>query len=194
MTRKRHKFNGPKALDAPASPMLASHRTGPAPPGRFVMSGFAINLGTLPLGVSRVRLEEEPPALDLKVEDWVDRIVGEFDLDRVADRVSVRGRLAATARLDCVRCLRRFERPVETPFEIYADRAGSGHRAEEEALERDDYMKFHDGRTLNLGEEVREALLLELPMAPHCREDCRGLCPRCGSDLNEAPCACGGAR
>jgi len=158
------------------------------------MSAFSINLGVLPLGVSRVVIEAEPREIDLPAEDWSDRIVGRLDIDRVADRVSVRGRLAATAHMDCVRCLRRFEQQVDTPFEVFADRAGTGHRAEEEALERDDYMKFHDGRSLNLGEEVREALLLELPMAPHCREDCRGLCPRCGSDLNEAPCACGGAR
>ena len=34
------------------------------------------------------------------------------------------------------------------------------------------------------------AILLELPIAPHCRENCEGLCPRCGADLNDGPCAC----
>jgi uncharacterized protein len=52
-------------------------------------------------------------------------------------------------------------------------------------------MQFHDGRTLDLGEGVRETLLVELPMAPHCREDCKGLCPHCGANLNNGPCACG---
>lgn len=157
------------------------------------MSGFAIELGAVPLGASRLRLEASPQALELAEDDWPGPVVGNFDVDRMQDRVSVRGRLAATARLDCVRCLRRFDWPFETEFQIYADRIGSGHRAEEEALERDDYMKFHDGRTLDLRDEARETLLLELPLAPRCREDCRGLCPRCGSDLNEKACACGGA-
>ena len=161
-------------------------------PGLSVMSGFAIDLGVLPVGASNLRLEAQPPVLELASDDWPEPVVGQFAVDRTADRVSIRGRLAATARLECVRCLKRYDLPLETVLEIYADRMGSGHRAEEEALERDDYMKFHDGRTLDLKDEAREALLLELPIAPHCREDCRGLCPRCGKDLNEGPCACEG--
>ena len=38
--------------------------------------------------------------------------------------------------------------------------------------------------TIDLGPLVRDAIVLELPMAPLCREDCRGLCPHCGSDRN----------
>ncbi len=45
-------------------------------------------------------------------------------------------------------------------------------------------MKFHDGRRLDLREDARESLLLEIPIAPRCREDCAGLCPKCGADLN----------
>ena len=37
---------------------------------------------------------------------------------------------------------------------------------------------------------MRDAIVLELPMAPLCREDCRGLCPQCGADRNEAECGC----
>jgi uncharacterized protein len=37
---------------------------------------------------------------------------------------------------------------------------------------------------------VRDAIVLELPMAPLCRDDCRGLCPQCGADRNEADCGC----
>jgi uncharacterized protein len=53
-------------------------------------------------------------------------------------------------------------------------------------------MRFHDGRRLNLTEDAREALLLEVPMTPLCREDCAGLCPRCGAELNTGPHACTG--
>jgi len=52
-------------------------------------------------------------------------------------------------------------------------------------------MLFHDGRRLDLRETVREALLLELPITPVCREDCPGLCPKCGADLSLGPCRCG---
>ena len=46
------------------------------------------------------------------------------------------------------------------------------------------------GDYLDLRPLVRDALLLELPVAPLCRDDCRGLCPRCGADLNSGPCDC----
>jgi uncharacterized protein len=44
--------------------------------------------------------------------------------------------------------------------------------------------------TIDLGPLVRDAIVLELPMAPLCREDCRGLCPQCGADRNEVECGC----
>jgi uncharacterized protein len=47
------------------------------------------------------------------------------------------------------------------------------------------------GRTLNLADQVWESLLVLLPIRLLCREDCAGLCPNCGADLNEGPCSCG---
>jgi uncharacterized protein len=44
--------------------------------------------------------------------------------------------------------------------------------------------------SLDLGDAIREALILAVPEYPLCREDCRGLCPRCGADLNDGPCGC----
>jgi uncharacterized protein len=46
------------------------------------------------------------------------------------------------------------------------------------------------GRTLNLSDQVWESLLILLPHKLLCREDCAGLCPQCGADLNEGPCFC----
>jgi uncharacterized protein len=46
------------------------------------------------------------------------------------------------------------------------------------------------GDTLDLAPMARDAVLLELPLAPLCREDCVGLCPTCGADRNEQPCDC----
>jgi uncharacterized protein len=44
--------------------------------------------------------------------------------------------------------------------------------------------------TIDLGPLVRDAIVLDLPMAPLCREDCKGLCPQCGADRNESECSC----
>jgi uncharacterized protein len=154
------------------------------------MSGFIIGLGTLRTGTSRVQTVSEPSALDLPAADWPGEVQGDLGLDRTGDLVSVRGRVRATARLECVRCLESFNLPLDVGLTVIADRGGAARKLEED-LEADSYMKFHDGRQLDLSEEAREALLLELPITPHCREDCRGLCPHCGANLNLGPCSCG---
>jgi uncharacterized protein len=154
------------------------------------MSRFAIDLGSLSQGSTSIELEAAPQDLELPAEGWVGQVRGDLEVEKTGEKVTVRGSLSATARLECVRCLVGFDLPIQAPLQVFAERAGSGRRREEEALERDDYMKFHDGRQLDLREDARELLLLELPMVPHCREDCRGLCPKCGADLNAGPCGC----
>jgi uncharacterized protein len=151
------------------------------------MSGFVINLATLAAGTSRLEATATPEDLELPPAEWPRGAQATLDLDRTGDLVAVRGRIRSAAHLECVRCTRWFDLPVSADFTVVADRAGGRARLEED-LEADGQMKFHDGRQLNLRDDVREALLLELPITPHCREDCRGLCPRCGADLNEGPC------
>ena len=153
------------------------------------MSGFIINLATLAAGASRREARATAEELQLPAAEWPGEVEASLGLDRTGDLVSVRGRVRSSARLECVRCLRSFELPLTVDLTVVADRAGSRVRLEED-LEADDYMLFHDGRELDLSEQVREALLLELPITPHCREDCRGLCPRCGADLNQGACGC----
>lgn len=153
------------------------------------MSGFIINLATLAAGASRLEARATAEELQLSPEQWPGDVEASLGLDRTGDLVSVRGPVRSLARLECVRCLREFDLPLTVDLTVVADRAGGRHRLEED-LEADDYMMFHDGRQLDLREQARESLLLELPITPHCREDCRGLCPRCGADLNLGPCGC----
>lgn len=154
------------------------------------MSDFIIDLATLRTAYSRV--EAEAPAKDVGLDEaeWPDVVRAELQVDQSGERVSVRGSVTSVARLECVRCLRPFRLEVTAPIVVLAERTGSSDRREQELLERDDYMLFHDGRRLDLREETREALLLEMPITPRCREDCPGLCPKCGADLNAGPCDC----
>jgi uncharacterized protein len=152
------------------------------------MSGFSVDLASLSPGSHRIGLEAEASELGLSQADWPRPVRGDFDVEKSGDQVRVKGSLSAVASLECVRCLKVFELQVQSPFDLYAERAGTGRKRDEEALERDEYMKFHDGRKLELGEAAREVLLLELPIAPHCRDDCQGLCPVCGVDRNAESC------
>jgi len=56
--------------------------------------------------------------------------------------------------------------------------------------DEEDPFFIDESHKIDLGEVIREYALLELPMQPLCREDCKGLCPVCGADLNTEPCDC----
>ncbi len=86
--------------------------------------------------------------------------------------------------LTCDRCLKTFEKPVDYSFSHIVVRELSN--ADDEEF---DYVVCEDGM-LDLAELVRSDLMLELPTKVLCREDCKGLCPRCGKDLNLGSCDC----
>jgi uncharacterized protein len=155
------------------------------------MTDFILDLATL--GPSLNRVEVEAPAGEVGLPDavWPGSVRVELRVERSGPRVSVRGMVSSAAHLECVRCLRPYEVEIAADLTVFAEQSGSTRRGEQADLERDHYMLFHDGRKLDLRETVRESLLLEMPIAPHCREDCRGLCPKCGADLNVGPCGCG---
>lgn len=154
------------------------------------MKAFTLDLTTFPAGRSDGLLEARPDEIGLDPIHWGEQVRGRLTIEKSGEQVTVRGALEAEARLDCVLCLAPARLDLRVPFEIFAERSGGRRKGEQAELERDDYMLFHDGRQLDLREEAREALLLEVPIAPKCRPDCRGLCPRCGADLNQGPCGC----
>ncbi len=93
-------------------------------------------------------------------------------------------RLAATVRAECRRCLAPVDVPLSQPL-------GLVFVAEEDARGDDDcYVVPRRATVLDLSEAVREELILAVPQYVTCRDDCRGLCPRCGADLNAGPCEC----
>ncbi len=81
----------------------------------------------------------------------------------------------------CDRCLREFIREYKYDFEHILVRSSSS----------DDYVECHDN-TLDLNELAITDLLLQLPSKILCTEECKGLCYKCGADLNDGPCACEG--
>lgn len=111
---------------------------------------------------------------------------------RVAGRLATAGegkyywraRLGTTVRVDCRRCLT----PVDVPVSASA---GLVFAFEGEATEDDGcYIIPARARVLDLTEAAREELILAFPLFVECRPDCRGLCARCGANLNDGPCGC----
>jgi uncharacterized protein len=94
-------------------------------------------------------------------------------------------KMRTVLRLECRRCLT----PVELPFRQEMELLFVG---EEEALDEDlgCYVIPRRALDLDLRDAVREELVLAVPRFVECGEGCRGLCPRCGANLNAGPCGC----
>lgn len=120
-------------------------------------------------------------------------VAGEITLSGTAGGISLRGRVRTTATCVCGACLRRFQLPLAV--EVSEEFGPRGDRPETDAEEReltagDFLVPVEAGDTIDVTEVVRQHLVLALPLAPRCREDCPGLCARCGADLNDGPCGC----
>ena len=106
----------------------------------------------------------------------------------------VRGRLDGTIDVDCARCLERYAVTLGQELDLFYLPVAAGQpEAQEEEVElsdRDVVVGYYEGDRLDLGEVMREQVLLGLPLKPLCREDCRGLCPHCGKNRNAGPCGC----
>jgi len=108
--------------------------------------------------------------------------------------VHVRGQLSGNVSTDCGRCLEAYELPVGQELDLFfLPRAQGRPQEQEEDVElsdRDVVVGYYDGETLDLGEVIREQIILDMPLKRLCREGCLGRCPTCGQNRNQLPCAC----
>lgn len=119
-------------------------------------------------------------------------VTGRLELTNVDTGISVIGHLSVPLALECSRCLGLFEQVLE--FDVLEDCALRQIDAPESYLEGADQpcqIPLLNDDEVDLTELVRQLIAMHLPIRPLCRSECPGLCPRCGKDLNEGPCACG---
>lgn len=127
-----------------------------------------------------------------------------FTGHRMGIDVYLEGTVTGVVELTCGRCLCRYRQPVREPFRLVLEPAGDRVPADPEgaaALVRDGVFLADElesgwfrGSELDLAAYALELIALVLPVQPVCREDCRGLCPRCGVDRNQESCDCAEAR
>lgn len=111
----------------------------------------------------------------------------------LAGEYVVSGRFEVAGELVCDRCLEAFPFANDLEFAVrYLPRAATPEEGvEEEEVEDENLdLDFYDERTLLLDDILAEQIQLSVPMKTLCREDCRGLCPECGTNLNQGDCGC----
>jgi len=105
-------------------------------------------------------------------------------LSLVGSGVYLTGEAKGEINLRCGRCLAEYpHRLAELNMSFMVKEGGNADEDEEDVY-------TYDGETVNLYPLVRDQLLMLMPIKPLCREECKGLCPKCGQDLNEKDCGC----
>jgi uncharacterized protein len=105
--------------------------------------------------------------------------------------VLVKCALDAEVELTCNRCLRRFRHPLKIKFEEeYLPTLDIHSGAPLASPEDSSSFTIDEHHNIDLTEAIRQYAVMAVPMKALCREDCAGLCPKCGQNLNEGKCDC----
>ncbi|HEX4169719.1 MAG TPA: DUF177 domain-containing protein [Bryobacteraceae bacterium] len=112
-------------------------------------------------------------------------------LNDALGEIRVTGDLRVSIEGVCDRCLENAAYSVENHFDLIympADEVATG--GEDEIDEAGAEVGYYEGSGLELNDVLREVVLLALPMRLVCQEDCKGICPVCGQNRNQADCGC----
>jgi DUF177 domain-containing protein len=108
------------------------------------------------------------------------------------DDIRVAGNVATDLEILCARCLDPVHYPIQREFDLLYRPAGSdsGGDKEVELHDKDASISYYEGDGLELEDVLREQMLLAVPIKTLCSENCKGLCPHCGKNLNTDGCEC----
>jgi uncharacterized protein len=159
---------------------------------------FTLKLDEIPEEGLDLKWQEERASLLAYLED-LSRIDFDFEsplqsevkIRKTGRSVLITGKVQTTLRLECARCLKEFSYPLSSIFELTLHPLKEAPSEEEIELGSEELeSSFFKGEEIHLSEVACEQIFLEIPYQPICREDCKGLCPICGKDLNLSSCEC----
>jgi uncharacterized protein len=133
-------------------------------------------------------LQVECPVEKIGLDGFIGNVVVDASIRHINQRLQLICTARATADAFCDRCAEEFRAEYTTTFEQWYmfDSHAENKDEDDEAI-----VISPDLRDVVIDDEVRESMLIALPMKRLCREDCLGLCPQCGRNRNIEPCDCG---
>jgi len=149
-----------------------------------------INLVKLNEGLNKLHFQIKPD--DLGFDDneetiflFLDDIRADIEVQKFSDKYFIKAVLFTLAHYTCDRCLGEFNQDLEAAFRLVYSKQTRNR------FEDDEYRFLDENVTeIDLSPDIRENLLLVIPMKHLCKEDCMGLCPYCGTNLNHETCDC----
>ena len=109
---------------------------------------------------------------------------------KTEDDVFVEGTLSGNISAQCSRCLESVQMPLELDLNVMYVPGEKLPEEEGITVEPESNAAYYVGDTIDLLQELRDLLLVNLPIKVVCREDCKGLCSSCGANLNISGCDC----
>ncbi|MBP2031626.1 uncharacterized protein J2Z42_000291 [Clostridium algifaecis] len=103
-------------------------------------------------------------------------------LEKTGDIFVLKGEVDTVLKLTCSRCLKKFDYAVN--IEIYEKFTDS------EMINKDEDIIFINNGYIDINEILENNIILTLPIKRLCKKDCKGLCPKCGTNLNDSTCNC----
>jgi uncharacterized protein len=127
----------------------------------------------------------------LAVEGRADLIEENHGPRDVVQDIRLQGSYSGEFEVPCARCLEPVRHALKGQFDLLFRPLGADQGASERSISTSETeIGYYQHSGLLLEDVLREQVFLSLPARTLCREDCKGLCPRCGRDLNSEPCAC----
>jgi uncharacterized protein len=144
------------------------------------------------LAVTQAWLAAECPDVDVRAASGGVSLAGR--LEKSGDSYLLRGELKGALLTPCGRCLEPAEVPLDVAIAVsYVEVEGKDDPDDPFAGDDDpgqvDVLSFRDG-VIDLSAELRDEILLAIPIGPLCRPDCAGICSVCGGNRNLTPCDC----
>jgi len=147
-----------------------------------------INVAGLPQGRTIAESRERPETLGFEPEDWrvTAPILVHAEITRMGFDVYIDMKISTKVELTCGRCLEPYETDISIRDRILfvpAKEGSQGRTAEGGVF-------LYRNSEIDLADRIWELVREAIPMKPLCKADCKGLCPHCGTNLNEGPCDC----
>lgn len=115
----------------------------------------------------------------------------DLEIQRRTDHIHIGGTIKGVIEVACHRCLGPFPFPLDEKVDVFLLEEQRIPEEEETELEEEEMdYEFFDGEVIEIDQLVAEQIFLALPLKVLCSESCKGLCPRCGANLNEEACKC----
>ena len=127
------------------------------------------------------------PVEEIELENpFYNNFTAAVKLSKVHNQLVLDAELSAHANFECDRCATVFDKPVNTNYRMVYLFSNNGDEPDSLNIT---YLPL-DSDKIFLDKDFRDYLVLAIPMKKLCKEDCKGLCYKCGKDLNEGDCDC----